>query len=145
MNKLFAMMSRRGWWICLLIVSSTTQGQTAEFLRQASGLVKAEFIFEKASFPQCHASTLAETDKGLVVAWFGGTREKNPDVGVWISRQTADGNWSSPQEVANGVQNKDLRYPCWNPVLYQVPGALRSWHEDDMGDGMLSIILTHAC
>ena len=118
MNKLFAMMSRRGWWICLLIVSSTTQGQTAEFLRQASGLVKAEFIFEKASFPQCHASTLAETDKGLVVAWFGGTREKNPDVGVWISRQTADGNWSSPQEVASRIQIGARGWRCTCALSY---------------------------
>ena len=30
-------------------------------------------------------------------------------------------------------------------VLYQVPGALRSWHVDDMGGGMLSMFLTHAC
>ena len=30
-------------------------------------------------------------------------------------------------------------------ILYQVPGALRSWHVDDMGDGMLSMFLTHAC
>ena len=48
MNKLSAMMSRRGWWICLLIVSYAIQGQTAEYLGQVAGLVKAEFIFEKA-------------------------------------------------------------------------------------------------
>ena len=30
-------------------------------------------------------------------------------------------------------------------ILYQVPGALRSWHVDDMGYGMLSMFLTHAC
>src|SRR5207247_7599196 len=80
-------------------------------------VVRSEFIFEKAPFAQCHASTIAETKAGLVAAWFGGTREKNPDVGVWVSRHV-DGNWTAPVEVANGVDG-EKRYPCWNPVLFQ--------------------------
>src|SRR6516225_4411895 len=67
------------------------------------GVVSSEFIFEKAPFPQCHASTLAETKGGLVAAWFGGTREKNPDVGIWVSRLEAD-KWSTPVQVADGKQ-----------------------------------------
>ncbi|MEZ6086492.1 MAG: sialidase family protein [Pirellulaceae bacterium] len=68
--------------------------------------------------PQCHASTIVQTNEGLVVAWFGGKHEKNPDVGIWVSRQE-EGQWSKPVEVANGVQSPELRYPCWNPVLFQ--------------------------
>lgn len=83
------------------------------------GVVKTEFIYEKAPFPECHASTIAETKEGLVAAWFGGTYEKHPDVGIWLSRH--DGTtWSPPVEVANGVQNEKLRHPCWNPVLHQM-------------------------
>ncbi|HPY29425.1 MAG TPA: exo-alpha-sialidase [Verrucomicrobiota bacterium] len=87
------------------------------------GLVKSEFIFETAPFPQCHASTIAETRRGLVAAWFGGTREKNTDVGIWLSRQRS-GRWTAPVEVANGVQHQQAdgtahRHPCWNPVLFQ--------------------------
>jgi predicted neuraminidase len=67
--------------------------------------------------PQCHASTIAETKSGLVAAWFGGEREKSPDVGIWVSRNV-DGQWSRPVEVADGVQSEQLRYPCWNPVLF---------------------------
>ncbi len=85
------------------------------------GLVKEEFVFTKSSFPECHASTICETNRGLVVAWFGGTKEKDKDVGIWVSYH--DGvNWSAPKEWANGIQHADLRYPCWNPVLFQSPG-----------------------
>jgi predicted neuraminidase len=82
------------------------------------GLVKSEFIFTTAPFPSCHASTMAETKAGLVAAWFGGTRERNPDVGIWLSRDV-HGEWTPPVEVADGVVSPTNRYPCWNPVLFQ--------------------------
>jgi predicted neuraminidase len=82
------------------------------------GLLKSEFIYETAPFPQCHASTLAETKTGLVAAWFGGRHEKNPDVGIWLSR-LEEGRWTAPAEVANGMQQAARRHPCWNPVLFQ--------------------------
>ncbi len=80
-------------------------------------IVRSEFIYETAPFPQCHASTIVETKTGLVAAWFGGTREKHPDVGIWISRHV-EGKWTAPVEVANGVEG-EKRHPCWNPVLFQ--------------------------
>jgi len=82
------------------------------------GLLKSEFIFETAPFPECHASTIVETEIGLVAAWFGGTHERHPDVGIWLSR-FVDGKWSAPIEFANGIQSPTNRYPCWNPVLFQ--------------------------
>ncbi|MEO1524754.1 MAG: exo-alpha-sialidase [Planctomycetota bacterium] len=85
------------------------------------GLVKSEFIYTKPPTKECHASTLCQTSRGLVSAWFGGTKEGRNDVGIWTSYH--DGNrWSSPKQVATGVQHDGLRYPCWNPVLYQPPG-----------------------
>jgi predicted neuraminidase len=84
------------------------------------GYVRGELIYalDDKPTPQCHASTLVETPSGLVAAWFGGKHEKNPDVGIWLSRH--DGTrWSRPIEVANGVQSATKRYPCWNPVLFQ--------------------------
>src|SRR5260370_275908 len=83
-----------------------------------SGVILSEFIFEKAPFPSCHASTLVETKSGLVVAWFGGKREKDPSVGIWLSRHL-DGKWTEPVEVANGEQPGRDRLPCWNPVLFR--------------------------
>lgn len=86
-----------------------------------AGYVKDEFVFTKAKFKQCHASTICETTRGLVSAWFGGTKEGADDVGIWTSYH--DGlKWSSPVRIADGVQHEGLRYPCWNPVLFQPPG-----------------------
>lgn len=85
-----------------------------------SGIITDEFIYEKAPYPECHASTIAQSKNGLVAAWFGGTKERNPDVCIWVSRKV-NGKWTEGINVANGIQNDTLRYPCWNPVLYQVP------------------------
>ncbi len=80
--------------------------------------VASEFIYEQAPFPSCHASTLAETKAGLVAAWFGGSAEGNPDVGIWVSRHDGQ-RWSAPVEVADGIQEEGACQPCWNPVLFQ--------------------------
>ncbi len=94
-------------WLGLLL------GQTVAQSPQST----AAFVFEGAPFPSCHASTIAETPNGLVVAWFGGTHEKHKDVGIWLSTKWG-GQWTAPREVVNGVQHADKRYPCWNPVLH---------------------------
>ena len=91
--------------------------------RWRAGIVVDEFINKGAPYPESHASTIAETNDGhLVASWFGGTKEKNPDVCIWVSRYE-NGKWAQAQNVANGIVNDTLRYPCWNPVLYQVPGG----------------------
>ena len=93
-------------------------------LSQESPIVSSEFLYEKAPFPSCHASTIAETTDGtLVAAWFGGQQEKAPDVGIWVSRKVSN-EWTAPTEIANGVQYKKfdgtvVRHPTWNPVLFQ--------------------------
>lgn len=83
-------------------------------------LILTERIYSLADrpTPQCHASTLVETNDGLAAAWFGGTREKNPDVGIWFSRNI-DGKWSTPVELVDGSENESQEYACWNPVLFQ--------------------------
>lgn len=82
-------------------------------------LLSAEFIYEKAPFDQCHASTLVALENGSVmVAWFGGTHERHPDVSVYMSINESD-SWSLPKMIADGVVNDTVRYPCWNPVLFR--------------------------
>ena len=102
----------------LAMLSLITAFAQAGEIESQPGYTLGEFIYEEAPFPSCHASTLADTSAGVVAAWFGGTDEKDPDVGIWFSRQL-EGEWTNPVEVANGVESPTKRYPCWNPVLFQ--------------------------
>jgi predicted neuraminidase len=104
-------------------VGAAAESGDMEALLKLPGVVSAEFIFDEAPFPQCHASTIANTPTGLVAAWFSGTRESDPDVGIWLSRHVG-GKWTPPVEVANGIQYRKPdgtvhRHPCWNPVLFR--------------------------
>jgi len=76
-----------------------------------------EFVATMPTTPQSHASTIVQTPDALVAAWFGGRQERDPSVGIWLSRKLA-GSWSEPVEVADGVQLDGTRLPCWNPVLF---------------------------
>lgn len=88
-----------------------------------SAVLVQEFIYdiENAPTPEAHASTIEVSNGVPVASWFGGTKEKNKDVGIWVSRRI-NGTWSTPIEVVNGVQENGTRYPCWNPVLFKPKG-----------------------
>ncbi len=75
-----------------------------------------EFVFENGTVtPSCHASTVLPLDNGeVIVAWFGGKHEKNPDVEIYVSIRSADGAWSTPVVVSD---NDKVAH--WNPVLYK--------------------------
>lgn len=95
----------------------------------AQAVRRAEMIFDSARVESVHASTIVETDVGLVAAWFGGSREGADDVGIWMSMHTA-GRWTRPVEVANGAQPDGTRYPTWNPVLFRMTdGATRLFYK----------------
>lgn len=81
-------------------------------------VVSAEFISTHPPTAQCHAGTMVETPTGLVAAWFGGKQERDPSVGIWLSRYLS-GHWTNPREVANGRQPDGSRSPTWNPVLFR--------------------------
>lgn len=108
--------------VLVLCILGLTTSLNAQKIFWKDGIIKDEFIYDTAPFPSCHAATIAETPKGLVAAFFGGTKERNPDVEIWVCR-LEKGHWTAPVSVANGIQNDTLRYPTWNPVLYQVPGG----------------------
>ncbi len=101
-----------------ILGAGTVSAQTKPWKK---GILVDEFVYESAPFPQAHSATIAETPAGLVTAFFGGTKERNPDVCIWVSRMV-NGKWTAPQNVADGVM-PDKRYPTWNPVLFQVPNG----------------------
>ena len=94
------------------------------FAAENAAVISSEFLNEHAPYLECHASTIVETSPGhLAAAWFGGTKERNPDVGIWFTREEGD-HWLPAVEVANGIQaDGSKRQPTWNPVLFQPPGA----------------------
>ena len=80
-------------------------------LAQKATLIHSENILQKPPFAECHASTIVELSKGkLMASWFGGTRESNPDVTIWIAFHE-NGHWSDPLSIADGIVNDTLRYP----------------------------------
>ncbi len=96
-----------------------------------NGFVSSELVYplENRPTPECHASTIIETRSGLLCAFFAGTHERSPDVGIRLSR-FVDGKWSFPKEITNGVENDSVRYPTWNPVLFQpVDGPLMLFYK----------------
>ena len=105
-----------------------------------------EFIYDGASFPSCHASTIVELQNGdLLAAWFGGQYEGHPDVKIWTSRKYYGATrWTYPVVAADGTFQKENgewkmkngaelariagldstdhgRKACYNPVLCQMP------------------------
>ena len=106
--------------ILLICLSYCTIGVAQDKWKE--GILVDEFIFEQASFPQSHASTIAETPAGLIAAWFGGTKEGNKDVCIWTSH-LVNNKWTAPAMAADGIISDSIRYACYNPVLYQVPGG----------------------
>jgi len=112
-------------FISSLVFISLTAGLTqshAQGDKWKKGILVDEFIYTEAPFPSAHASTIAETPGGIIAAWFGGTKEGYKDVCIWTSH-LINNKWTAPAKVAEGIINDTTRYPCYNPVLFQVPGG----------------------
>lgn len=114
--------------VFLFAIFSRAQNIKIEHQR---GYLRAEFVYSFANrpTPECHASTVVETDRGILVAWFGGTEEGTQDVDIWTSLHNGT-NWSVPVQVADGNQEDGSSLPCWNPVLFQPKkGALMLFYK----------------
>ncbi len=72
---------------------------------ERDGITDEEFLFTNAPFKECHAATIAELPNGdLVAAYFAGTRERNPDVCIYVSRKPKGSDtWTEPKIAADGV------------------------------------------
>ena len=77
-------------------------------------IVRKDFVADgMMPTKECHASTLVEDRNGrIMIAWFGGTREGQPDVRIWFS-VLDNGRWSEPRTIA---AVREVQH--WNPVLF---------------------------
>lgn len=83
-------------------------------------VVQNDFIEPAPAVPEVHASTIVEAADGvLVAAWFGGTKEGNDDVSIYVSRREGAAAWTPAKIVAEGVEPGKERQPTWNPVLHR--------------------------
>ncbi len=73
--------------------------------KEREGILTDQFLYETASFPECHGSTIVELKNGdLVSAFFGGTKERNPDCCIWVCRKPkGSSEWTAPYLAADGV------------------------------------------
>jgi len=104
----------------VMLAFGPAQAHEATTTGASAAVMKKGFIYDAAPYPEAHASTIVELDDGrIAAAWFGGTKERNPDVSIWYSVYE-DGQWGEQVMIATGEQPDGPRLPTWNPVLYQV-------------------------
>jgi len=83
-------------------------------------ILKDELI--RPGAPSCHAPTIVETRRGdLVVAYFAGTYERNPDCSVYVNiKKRGSDSWGPAILAADGMIDGE-KTACWNPVLTEMP------------------------
>jgi len=101
-------MIKKPLFIFFICISSLVRAQTVS---------SNQFIYDTASFASCHASTIVETPKGIMAAWFGGKFEGDRDVNIYAS-WFINNQWSAPIQIADGFINDSIRHACYNPVLF---------------------------
>ncbi len=114
-------------------------------------IVEDEFVYDHSIYPETHSASIVELSDGtLLTTYFGGTKERNPDVCIYTQRKEKGmKGWQAPVLAADGVFDpesgeaalagvsgidstdlheadygvKGLRYrkACWNPVLFEMP------------------------
>ena len=87
-----------------LMQNNTRQMQDAKASVQAQ-VVDNEFIYQHTDYPEVHSASIVETRDGdLVATYFGGTKERTPDVCIWVQRKPKGSDtWSEPILAGDGV------------------------------------------
>ena len=62
--------------ISFLLVIISFLISSCQYKKGKVNILNEGFIYNEAPFPHCHASTIVETNNGLLAAWFGGTHER---------------------------------------------------------------------
>ena len=76
-------------------------------------LKKHQFVITNLQTIEHHASTVLPLENGhVLVAWFGGSKEHHPDVGIWLAERDEKG-FSDPRLIDQS------NVAHWNPVLFR--------------------------
>lgn len=64
-----------------------------------------EFVYDQSVFPEAHSASITELQDGTLLAtYFGGTKERVPDVCIYTQRkEKGTETWSAPVLAADGV------------------------------------------
>ncbi len=102
----------------LLVVLSASLGARELVAQSSNPVLRAGYIYADAPFEYAHASTISETNDGLLASWYAGDADQVTSMVLWLSR--FDGrNWSAPRRLAAGRDVRNEELPVWNPVLFQ--------------------------
>lgn len=68
-------------------------------------VVESEFVYDQSIYPETHSASIVELEDGTLLAtYFGGTKERNPDVCVFTQRKEVGAEtWSEPVMAADGL------------------------------------------
>lgn len=68
-------------------------------------VIDDEYIYEQTDYPETHSASIVELKNGdLVATYFGGTKERNPDVCIWVQiKKKGSDHWSEPILAGDGV------------------------------------------
>lgn len=71
-----------------------------------------EFIYDQSIYPETHSASIAELNDGTLLAtYFGGTKERVPDVCIYTQRKEKGADqWSEPVLAADGVFERNSEY-----------------------------------
>jgi len=100
--------------------------------REGPPLFSAALLFDAFPTEMSHAPTAVEARNGdLLVAWYGGSGEAEPDVGIYLARRPREGSrWSDPVRIVDRqtAQNGHggFVWSVGNPVLVRGDGE-RLW------------------
>ena len=80
--------------------SSSSSSEKMNVDNRKDSLPIKQYLFGDQPYPECHASTIVHLKNGeFLAAWFGGTKEKDDDVGIWMTKGKP-GAWGKTFEVA---------------------------------------------
>ncbi len=84
----------------------TAGGRRGSQLKETGlAVVENSFIYDQSIYPETHSASLVELEDGTLLAtYFGGTKERVPDVCIYTQRKERGAReWSAPVLAADGV------------------------------------------